>query len=778
MIACRVKELFMIQLKTETYSFDVVVIGGGIAGISTAISAARQGAKTALLDSQNGLGGNASSQIRVCINGASYYNYFPNAREGGIVEEIRTAVAEIDPVRSYKQASIAYWSLCEKQDNLELFTDFNVDSIETDGKRLVQVAGNQTFTERRIVFEADQFVDATGDGTLAMLAGCEFMIGREAKETFDESLAPEQADMGIMGSTLIFRGAPREYPVEFVRPEWAYHFEKEDDLPFRLGMYQGAIADGFWWMEWAGPDDDSIGQHHVVQQELWRYAYGIWDFLKRDPNRGMENYDLDVVGLVPGKRESRRFVGDYVMTEQDIISARIFDDAVAYGGWNIDLHAPSGIKSPEPPNVHVMFPWLYTIPLRSLYTKDMDNLWLAGRDMSVSHVALGAVRLQGTLGLCGEAIGVAAALAQKENLSCREVATKHIRTIQQEVLKDGVLLPGFKNRDENDLALRATISASSSQVLIVPPSEEFIALAKGKAVSFPVTEQRLDAVRFVLKNNESAPVSVALRLTACKHPNDFLSKENLAEIIVEVAPGRQVVEWDVGLADLDLGLYALFVESPHDLEWQLAEETPLGVYSAEYNPDKYANSLVQSSDDKPFAFANMVFLSADHSACDWQRMYCHRDTLPNCPPRLKDIRCGWFETVPVQRPYEPSNVINGIPQTEHLPNLWLSEPSDLSQDLTLEWDTPQSIQELHLVLDTDMNMDQPRYYSPETLIADLTVLAEVDGAWQEIAVVSGNRKRKLVLSVESVTTRRIRLECRRIHREGLCARIFEVRCYG
>lgn len=768
----------MIQLKTETHSFDVVVIGGGIAGIAAAISAARQGAKTALLDSQNGLGGNASSQIRVFINGASYYNYFPNAREGGIVEEIRTAVAELDPYRTYKQASISYWSLCDQQENLELFTDFTVDSIDTEGRRLVRVAGNQSFTERRIIFEADQFVDATGDGTLAVLAGCEFMVGREAKETFGESLAPEQADMGIMGSTLMFRGVRKDHPVEFVRPEWAYHFENEDDLPFRLGMYHGAISDGFWWMEWAGPDDDSIRQHHQIQQELWRYAYGIWDFLKRDPNRGMENYDLDMVGLVPGKRESRRIIGDYVMTEQDIISARVFDDAVAYGGWNIDLHAPSGIKSLEPPNVHVMFPWLYTIPLRSLYAKDMDNLWLAGRDMSASHVALGAVRLQGTLGLCGEAIGVAAVLAEKENLSCREVAEKHIRTIQQEVLKDGVLLPGFKNCDENDLALRAFVSASSSQVLTVQPSEEYIALAKGKAVSFPVTEQRLDTVRFILKNNEGSPVSVALRITNCKHPNDFLSQDNLAEITVQVAPGKQTMQWDVGLEDLASGLYALFVESPHDLEWQLAEETPLGVYFAEYNPDKYANSLVQSSDDKPFAFANMVFLSAEHSTCDWQRMYCHRDTLPGRPPRLKDIRCGWFETVPVQRPYEPSNVTNGIPQSEHLPNIWLSEPLDQLQTLTLEWDAPQSIREVHLILDTDMNMDQPRYYSPETLIADLTVFAEVDGAWKEIAIVADNRRRKLVLPVEAVTTSRIRLECRRVHRDGPCSRIFEVRCYG
>lgn len=770
----------MITVRTETREFDIVVVGGGIAGIATAVSAARQGAKTALINNQNGLGGNASSQIRVFINGASYYNYFPNAREGGIVEEIRTAVAELDPYRTYKQASIAYWSLCEQQENLELFDDLNIDSIETNGRRLVSVSGGQSFTETRYVFRAGQFVDATGDGTLAALAGCEYMVGRESRKTFGESLAPTEADTGIMGSTLMFRGVRRDHPVEFVRPEWAYRFETEEDLPFRLGMYHGAISDGFWWMEWAGPDDDSIRQHHIIQRELWRYAYGIWDFLKRDPSRGMESYDLDMVGLVPGKRESRRIIGDYVMIEQDIISARIFDDAVAYGGWNIDLHAPSGIKSPEPPNVHVMFPWLYTIPLRSLYARDMDNLWLAGRDMSASHVALGAVRLQGTLGLCGEAIGVAAALACRDQLSCRETAAKHIKTIQQEVLKDGILLPGFKNCDANDLALKAKVSASSARAFKLDLSDEYTALNRGKAVSFPVTEGRLETIRFTLSNNEKCAAQVALRMTPCQHPNDFLSQENLAETVMEIAPGVQTVEWNIGLENLSAGLYAMFVESAGDLDWQLAKETPLGVYFAEYNPDKYTNSLVQSAEaeNKPFAFANMVFLSAEHSTCDWQRIYCHRDTLPGRTPKLDDIRCGWFATVPEQKPYEPANVINGIPQSEQMPNLWISDASDDLQELTLEWDEPQTVREVHLVLDTDMNMDQPRYYAPETLIADLEICAEVDGAWQEIASVQNNRRRKVVLSVDAVSGRRIRLVVKRVHCDGPCARIFEVRCYG
>lgn len=770
----------MIGFKTETLSFEVVVIGGGIAGLSTAISAARHGAKTVLLDSQNGLGGNASSQIRVLINGASYFNYFPNSREGGIVEEIRTALAEMDPSRSYKQASIAYWSICEKQENLTLLTDINIDSIKTDGKRIQCVSGSQAFTETRYVFEANQFVDATGDGTIAALAGCDFMIGRESQELFGESLAPEQPDMGVMGSTLLFRGIRREHPVEFTRPEWAYYFETEDDLPFRLGMYHGAIEEGFWWMEWAGEDGDCIKQHHAIQQELWRYAYGIWDFLKRDPQRGMENYELDNVGLVPGKRESRRIFGDYVMTQQDIISSRVFDDAVAYGGWNIDLHIPSGIKSLEPPNVHVMFPWLYTIPLRSLYAKDLENLWLAGRDMSVSHVALGAVRLQGTLGLCGEAIGIAAALAERTKLSCREVATAHISEIQQEVLKAGILLPGFKNTDKADLALQARVVATSAQELSLKMTDDHIALARGKAVSFPITEGRIDTIRFALVNNEDEPVELSLRLTHCQHPNDFLGKDNLIESVVQVAPGQQMVEWEIGLEGLSNGLYAMFIESMHDLDWKLAESTPLGVYFAEFNPDKYSNSIVQCSDgeNKPFAFANMVFLSADHSTCDWQRLYRHRDARPGGIARLEDIRCGWFEIVPEQHPYEPSNVINGISQPEHMPNIWLSKQSSKAQELTLEWDEPQTIRELHLVLDTDMNMDQPRYYAPETLIADMMVYAEVDGRWQEIVKVVDNRLRKLVLPVEPVTTQRIRLESRRIHHHGTCARIFEVRCYG
>ena len=257
-------------------------------------------------------------------------------REGGPVEEMKEMLAEIDPFFRNTQTSgiLLFW--CERE-KVDVYSELNIFGVEADGRRIKAVTGTQGGTERNYRFSAGQFVDATGDGTVAALAGCDFMQGREAKNKFNEVLAPDKADQGIMGASLLYRASEKNIPTVFRRPEWAYEYKTADDLPFRLAS-KGPQPMGHWWIEYAGDKNDPIGEYESIRRELLKCVYGVWSYFKNDPERGMEKYALDSVTIAPAKRESRRIVGDYILTERDITARRHFDDAVAYEVWNIDIH--------------------------------------------------------------------------------------------------------------------------------------------------------------------------------------------------------------------------------------------------------------------------------------------------------------------------------------------------------------------------------------------------------------------------------------------------------
>lgn len=179
-------------------------------------------------------------------------------------------------------------------------------------------------------------------------------------------------------------------------------------------------------------------------------------------DHGADNYVLDWIGFLPGKRESRRIVGDYVLKEQDLASARVFDDAIGYGGWHMDMHVVGGINTLLEPTEYILISEVYTIPYRSIYAKDIDNLYIGGRVISASHLAFGSTRIMGTCSILGQAIGVSAAIAKKNGTNPREVS-KHIREIQQQLLRDDAYIPHFNNEDNCDIARTATVTCSSEK---------------------------------------------------------------------------------------------------------------------------------------------------------------------------------------------------------------------------------------------------------------------------------------------------------------------------
>lgn len=451
--------------------YDIIVIGGGMSGICAALAAARHGAKTAIVHARPVFGGNASSEIRMHITGAGCHMGKKNLAETGILEELLLENKDRNPYQSFSIWDSVLWEKIRYQDNLDCYLNTSMDGVETSENKITKVICRQTTTESTYSFEADIFVDATGNGTLGFYAGAEYRVGTEGCEEFGEPNAPKEPNDYTMGNTLMFIAEDMGKPVKFKKPSWAHTFT-EEDLKYRghgnmmldhgeNGVKEEYNADsGYWWIELGGTSRDIITEHENITEELYKCVYGIWDHIKNCGDHGAENYALTWVGTVPGVRESRRLAGDYFLNENDVYSNRIFDDAVAYGGWPMDEHPPMGLFHKGPPVRYINFPGAYTIPYRCYYSKNIENLMMAGRNISTTKMALGSARVMGTCSVGGQAVGTAAAMAVKYNCSPREVSG-HMEELQQTLLKDDCYIPGYKNNDPSDILHEAAATASS-----------------------------------------------------------------------------------------------------------------------------------------------------------------------------------------------------------------------------------------------------------------------------------------------------------------------------
>ena len=428
-----------------------------MAGLCAALAAARNGVDTILMHDRPMPGGNASSECRVHICGANQHGGRENARETGIVEELELRNLAINPQRSYSVWDTVLHEAAMEEPNLQLLLNCSCNAARVEGGRIVSAAGWQLTTQKRFEVEAQFYADCSGDGITAAVAGAEYRHGREGQNEFGESLAPEEPDDKTMGMTCLFFGRETDEPQSFTPPEWAYTFESTDDLPHRP---PGNLECGYWWIELGG-DGDSIADTEEVRDELLKVVYGIWDHLKNHGDYGAENWVLDWVQFLPGKRESRRLVGDHLLCQGDIESGGRFPDTVAYGGWSMDRHPPGGFWDPGPPARFGEVPDVYGIPLRSLYSRNIGNLWFAGRCASCTHVGMSSTRVMGTGAVMGQAVGTAVAYATQHDLSPRECASGDaIRSIQQRLLADDCFLPNVPREFGPDTA-EAELTASS-----------------------------------------------------------------------------------------------------------------------------------------------------------------------------------------------------------------------------------------------------------------------------------------------------------------------------
>jgi hypothetical protein len=454
-------------MKKSSLRFDLAVAGGGLAGLCAALAAARHGLRTVLVQDRSVLGGNASSEIKMHVVGADCHGSRPGARETGIIEELRLEDAYRNQERCYSLWDVLLYEKAALEPNLTLLLDtacIGAKAVEIgDGRKTLRsFRAVRSTTQEEFVITARFFADCTGDGALGAAAGAEFMRGREGREDFGETLAPEAADDKTLGSSILLTGRKCDKPQKFHAPSWIRKFNREEFKHRPIHSYEY----GYWWFEWGGHLDTIADSPTVIRHELLRIALGVWDYIKNSGDHpDAADWMLEWVGSVPGKRESRRFRGPHVLTQDDVFSGRMFDDAVAYGGWWIDLHPPMGIDAPdEQPCDQVHFPHLFTIPLRCLHSVNVDNLFFAGRNISATHVAFASTRVMATCALAGQAIGTAAAvfIRQEGTDIARLSTTEALRDIRQTLLRDDVFLPGLANEDPLDLAKKAKIRASSA----------------------------------------------------------------------------------------------------------------------------------------------------------------------------------------------------------------------------------------------------------------------------------------------------------------------------
>ena len=508
-------------MRNLEHHVDFCVVGGGLAGLSAALAAARRGVRVLLMQDRPVLGGNSSSEIRMWVCGA----HGRDNREGGICEELSLENFYQNPSSRYALWDATLYGTAIAEENLTLLLNCTCQDAEMEDGRIVSVTGWQLNTETYHTVYARHFADCSGDSILAPLTGAPVMYGREAKSAYGESIPPDEADRKTMGMSCLFQIRETDHKTTFVPPKWAYSYPSDADIPFR----EHGLDSNFWWIE-IGGEGDCIHDSDACRDELIKIAYGVWDHVKNHGDHGADNWEMEWIGFLPGKRESRRYVGAYVVTENDVLAEGRFADTVAYAGWTMDDHFPAGIHHmTSHPTIYHPAPSPWGIPFRALYSAEIPNLMFAGRNISVTHAALSSCRVMGTCTLLGQAIGTAAAVMHEEG---SDPATLDISRLQAYLMEDDCHLPGF-SRVVSPLTLAAESNAPVLRNGIDRGEENCWIAGEGARVEYSFREPTdIRGVRLVFdsdlnRNYHNMPCAYPLHETRYKTPVTLISDYTL-----------------------------------------------------------------------------------------------------------------------------------------------------------------------------------------------------------------------------------------------------------
>jgi hypothetical protein len=749
------------QLKTVRLDADLAVVGGGMAGVCCAITAARAGIRVVLVQDRPVLGGNASSEVRLWVLGATSHMGNNNrwAREGGVVDELLVENAYRNPEGNPVLLDALLLDKVTAEPNLTLLLNTAVYEVEKhDAETIRSVRAFCSQNSTLYIVDAPLFCDASGDGVLGFLAGAAFRVGSESRDELGEALAPVKPNGDLLGHSLFFYTKDTGRPVQFVPPHFAL-----DDIR-RIPRYRrfNSREHGcqLWWIEYGGRLD-TVHETETIKWELWKIVYGVWNHIK---NSGefpeAKTMTLEWVGMIPGKRESRRFEGDYMLTQQDLVEQRPHDDAVSYGGWAIDLHPADGVYSPDPGCAQWHTKGVYPIPFRSLYSRNIKNLFLAGRIISASHVAFGSTRVMATCAHNAQAVGMAAALCRRETLRPADlVEPGRMHRLQRQLLRAGQFIPGLALGDPEDLARSATLSPSSRLRLgRLPADGPGVALAEPRAMLLPMPAGPMPRVTFTVDVHQPTMLHVELR--ASQRPGNFTPDVTLATQTIRLLAGEnQVVVLDFETR-LDRAQY-VFVCLPANPQVVVRTTTRriTGVLSAAQHCNR---AVATSSVQQP----------PPDSGID-RFEFWHPERRPGGQNLALSI-------APPLDVFGAESLTNGIDRPTERPNAWVADFDDPAPTLTLRWAAPQTIGRIELLFDTDFDhplesvlMGHPERVMP-FCVRQFRVL---DGRGQVLAECSDNHQTRRTLRIEpAVTTAELRIEltapCPQVP-----ASLFAVRCF-
>ena len=670
------------QLKCRELTADLIVTGGGLAGVCATIAAARRGMEVVLVQDRPVLGGNASSEVRLWILGATSHMGNNNrwAREGGIMDELLVENMFRNPEGNPLIFDTILLEKIKEEKRITLLLNtavFDVEKKSDDTIAAVKAFCSQNQTMYHLV--APYFVDASGDGILGFLSGAAFRMGAESSEEFGEKFAPSKEYGELLGHSLYFYSKDMGKPVKYVAPSFA--LKDITKIPRFKSFNAKEFGCRLWWVEYGGRLD-TVTETETIKWELWKVIYGVWDYIKNSGNfPEAENLTLEWVGTIPGKRESRRFEGDYMMIQQDIVEQRKHLDAVAFGGWSIDLHPADGVFSEKPGCNQWHSKGIYQIPYRCLYSRNISNLFLAGRIISASHVAFGSTRVMATSGLVGQVAGTAASLARTHNTSPRELGNELLmHELQQCLMRDGVYIPGIK-RASRDLSKEAVVSASSHlRFKAFTPSGVLKPLSISVAQMIPLYAGNIPVCRLNCFASAATELEVQLRVSIDRH-------NHTPELILE----RQILSLSKDANNLEIS------------------------FDAEMPYNGYAYLTLMQNEQVSLAYSHerltgvlTVFNNINPAVSNWGK----QDPLDDigvdafefwCPMRRPGgqnmaMQMEWNEDV-----FHVTNIVNGIDRPTTSPNAWVADWGDENPEIKLEWTEPVSVNEIEICFDTDFD---------------------------------------------------------------------------
>lgn len=740
---------------------DLVITGGGLSGVCCAITAARQGLKVALVQDRPVLGGNSSSEIRLWILGATSHMGNNNrwAREGGLVDEILVENMYRNPEGNPVIFDIVLLDKVKKEPNITLLLNTAVYAVEKkDANTIRSLKAFCSQNQKEYTLTAPLFCDTSGDGVVGFLSGAAFRMGAESASEFDEKFAPSAAYGELLGHTLYFYSKDTGKPVSFIPPEFA--LKDITKIPRFHSFNAKDFGCKLWWVEYGGRLD-TVHDTEEIKWELWKIVYGIWNHIKNSGNfPEAETLTLEWVGAIPGKRESRRFEGDYLMKQQDIIEQRTHEDAVAFGGWSVDLHPADGVFSEKPGCNQWHSKGIYQIPYRSLYSKNISNLFLGGRIISASHVAFASTRVMATAAYVSQAVGVAAAICKEKNMLPAAIFNKgEITTLQQRLIATGQHIPGIAGKDQQDLVQSATIHASSELLLTGFPGKPLLKpLTISVAQMLPLEKGEIAPLIFHAEASEATELQVELRISS--KPDNHTPDITLATQTVALHPGRNCVHLQFN-AVMEETAYAFltFIKNPL-VDLHFTEKRVTGVLSVFNSVNKAVSNFGKQTPPADIGMEEFEF---------W------------CPQRRPEGHNIAVKYVAGINQFRAANIRNGIDRPTNKPNAWVADWNDPTPQLSLTWATPQQISYIDLFLDADFDhpMESVLMSHPETVMPFCVRRYRIkDAVGNVIAEKSDNyQTHNRIQLAQTVTTNRLVIELEHPS-EQVPAAVFGVRCYS